>query len=465
MTTALPVSLSAWHQSAHAEPVVSLRAAMAFAISACALLVFSIAFTATTTLHPFSWRTSATIGSLLLQQTPLGQTNVLLLGVGDRHHAGADLTDTIILASIHPENRHVVLLSLPRDLSVVHVSGHLTRINALYAQHKRRLRSQSGASILAMQAVAQELEERLNIPIHGVVKVDFTGFATIVDALGGIDVHVPHRIVDVHYPVAEGVVGTFTMEAGMQHMDGETALRYARSRSSTSDYDRSQRQMQILAAMAERIRSRHLLQDLGFMRTVHRAVLHHAEWTFSAAELLTLGGILVSIPPENILTMHLSDRTGSDTTEAAPGGFVLPASIMQIGTGAMLVPRSLSGDPDDWGQLRALVALLFLYQDVYQDAPVFRVTADPQARLQAHRLRNELIRYGFTVEGDISQQPVTGTGILLLDIRHTPPVAAVLRGLTGLRGGRHAGTGTQILVGPEYRFQPFERRLWPEEAR
>ena len=123
----------------------------------------------------------------------LGHTNILLLGVGDKHHDGADLTDTMMIASIDPATRSAVLLSIPRDL---YLSGNARladgRINTLYMVFKGHVRathrgmSESEVSRLALQEVADEMARKFGIPIHGVIKGDFTTFTDAVDAMGFI---------------------------------------------------------------------------------------------------------------------------------------------------------------------------------------------------------------------------------------------------------------------------------------
>ncbi len=80
--------------------------------------------------------------------------------------------------------------------------------------------------------------------------LDFATFVRAVDALGGIEVDVPAPIVDTEYPTPDYGVTTIRFEPGLQPMDGERALIYVRTRHSDGDFGRSQRQLQVLQALA-----------------------------------------------------------------------------------------------------------------------------------------------------------------------------------------------------------------------
>lgn len=400
-----------------------------------------------------------------------GRTNVLLLGVGDDEHTAHDLTDAIIIASITAKEKSAVLLSIPRDLYVTDAEGMgPNRINALYAlrkrAHVRKGMTGSGASIAAMNDVAAEMEKRLGLPIHGVLKIDFTGFEQVIDAMGGVDVTVPKDLVDETYPVKEGTLGVFSLKAGQQHLDGKMALRYARSRHSTSDFDRSARQQQILSALMEKSERRQAFENFRLFDQLRDSLHGHIEWTLPPKELLGLAGSLLTLHRDRIVTMQLNTRTGGDRTEAAAGGFVRGAPA-GVASGSVLVPSSLSDSISDWGQIRTLAELMFSQRDLYLERPAITIVHAPKARLQAQRLRNEFLRYGFAVQelapaGD-DVQVYSG----LRAQEGDAPSAGIFAKLSGLPfRWRSQGTGIlpeiRIALGEDYRFMPFQLRLEPE---
>ncbi len=170
-----------------------------------------------------------------------GRVNVLMLGIDERPNEGLDFrSDTMILAGFNPAQREVALLSIPRDLYVTVPDYGENRINTAHF---------FGGPPLAMETVRRQF----NIPLHYYVRMNFNGFVSIVDAMGGITVDVAEPLHDENYPTPDYGITTIDIPAGVQQMDGATALIYARSRYSTSDFDRSRRQQQIIAAIRDKL--------------------------------------------------------------------------------------------------------------------------------------------------------------------------------------------------------------------
>lgn len=188
------------------------------------------------------------------------RVNILLIGVGgDRHPGGGkDLADAIIVASFRPSTRQVALLSVPRDL--------YTRIGR-YGTHRINRAHAIGASTgypgggpaLLMDSVTEVIGE----PIHGFVRVDFEAFEKVIDALGGVDITVPHSFYDTLF--------RDRFVAGRQHMNGERALRYARYRyidgPGGDNFGREERQQQLLTALQTKIAALTPADVVTLMRT------------------------------------------------------------------------------------------------------------------------------------------------------------------------------------------------------
>jgi LCP family protein required for cell wall assembly len=181
-----------------------------------------------------------------------GRNNVLLLGIDRRNGTGwAYRTDTIMVVTLDPETGAAGMLSIPRDLQVA-IPGHgQDRINTANVYGYRQDNPEAGPDLLKAT-----IEANFGIPIDGYLMVDFAVFEQIVDALGGIDVDVPRVLHDTRYPDPRPgdpyAFRTVHFDPGQQRMDGKRALEYARSRMSTTDYDRAERQQLILLAIRER---------------------------------------------------------------------------------------------------------------------------------------------------------------------------------------------------------------------
>lgn len=187
-----------------------------------------------------------------------GRVNFLLLGKGGPEQTdGPDLTDTIIVASLDPCNKDAGLLSIPRDLAVKMESGETTKINSVYALTKYaeqdRGKSDEDAEKAGIQAIEDTVENVVGIKIDRYVMLDFTAFEQAIDAVGGIQI-------DVKTPVFEnmslkGKPYKLDVDTGLQQFDGLKALAYSRSRytSARGDFDRSERQREIIVALREKV--------------------------------------------------------------------------------------------------------------------------------------------------------------------------------------------------------------------
>ncbi|QQG43703.1 MAG: LCP family protein [Candidatus Daviesbacteria bacterium] len=224
------------------------------------------------------------------------RVNVLLLGIAGQNHDGPNLTDTIVVASYHLKTNQLDLISLPRDFWIDSIKG---RANSVYEMGLNR-----GAGLSSAKQVIGNV---LGLPIHYGLRVDFNGFIKAIDTVGGIDLSVETEFNDYHYPLAgeennlcdltsntvdlsaeeaqkyhlqpgpqqvfvniDGTIATDTadpnkelvyfrcrfehlhFDAGSQHMDGATALKFVRSRKGTngegSDFARAKRQQKVIEA-------------------------------------------------------------------------------------------------------------------------------------------------------------------------------------------------------------------------
>jgi LCP family protein required for cell wall assembly len=163
--------------------------------------------------------------------------NILLLGIDQRPgENGPFRTDTMILVSLDPATNTASMLSIPRDLWVRIPGYGENRINTAHSTGDAE-NYPGGGVALAKKTVAQNF----GVPVHYYVRVNFTGFEQLIDAIGGLDIDVATAIHDDKYPTEDYGTLVLDIPAGLQHMDGITVLRYARSRHGTGDFDRMDR--------------------------------------------------------------------------------------------------------------------------------------------------------------------------------------------------------------------------------
>ncbi len=225
------------------------------------------------------------------------RVTILLLGVDKREgEHGPWRTDTMILGTIDPQSKMAGMLSIPRDLWVPIPGYGENRINSANFIGDRD-KYPGGGPALAVKAV----EYNFGVPVHYYVLLDFDGFEKIIDTIGGVDVNVERTLHDEQYPDPSpdnpDRVKTIHFDAGLQHMDGKSALEYARSRRSTSDFDRSHRQMQIILAVREQALRLNLIPRVPeLMVTLADTV----QTDLQPGNIITLARWAGEIGPENI---------------------------------------------------------------------------------------------------------------------------------------------------------------------
>jgi LCP family protein required for cell wall assembly len=195
--------------------------------------------------------------------------NILLIGADEQR--GGHNTDTLIVLSIDPVSKRVAMFSLPRDTVDVPIpagsparrvfgSVYAGKINSFFVNTRRRADLFPGTDATrgynALKAVLGELYQ---LDIKYFVEVNFDGFRQVVDALGGVTVNVQIPVVDDRYPAAGGRLKRVYIPAGIQHMTGEEALVYARSRHASTDFDRGQRQQRVLLSLRQQADIEHIL--------------------------------------------------------------------------------------------------------------------------------------------------------------------------------------------------------------
>ena len=216
--------------------------------------------------------------SIVPTLTTSDQVTILLLGSDQRPYEGGFRTDTIILLILKPSEGTASMVSFPRDLYVEIPYHGENRINTAMVY--------GGFPLLN-----QTLHINFGVYAQHYVMVNFWAFVQIIDSLGGIDVHVAVPLTDHR----EGY-GEYTVPAGTVHMDGETALWYARSRYTSSDFDRTRRQQEVIRAIFERLLS---------LNAVERAPQIYDTYVQNVSTDLTLNDITPLIP----LAIKLTDPT------------------------------------------------------------------------------------------------------------------------------------------------------------
>lgn len=244
-----------------------------------------------------------------------GRVNIMLLGRGGEGHTAADLTDTLLIASIDPLQKESALVSVPRDFYVRVPDLGSMKINSVYANAKQQALngSQSPNQIkeadkAGLQAVKQALEESMGIPIHYYAMVDFEAFRKAIDTVGGITIDVPEQLYD---PMVawENNNNPLIASQGVQHFNGKRALLYARSRhgSARGDFDRAARQRAIIVALKDKVLSAGTFGNPLKISQLADAFGDHVHTDLNVNDLMRLYTIAKEMPSDKVASIGLAD--------------------------------------------------------------------------------------------------------------------------------------------------------------
>lgn len=338
-----------------------------------------------------------------LEGEKVDRVNFLLLGIGGAGHDGPQLTDTIIFTSFRPSDGAVAMMSLPRDMTVPIPGYGYRKVN--HANAYGEMENPGTGSELASQVIGEVLDEDINYYL----RVDFAGFEEFVDAIGGVDVYIENGFTDSNYPIEgkeydecghassetsdplvtsdleltqdepselaqilaidqeeQGILEealeeenlpevvpdyscrfeSITFYEGWTHMNGRTALKFARSRHGNngegSDFARSKRQQKIILAVKDDVLSASTFLNPSRISKMMDTLKANISTNLDVWEIVRLAGEFKNLSASEI-TNHVIDAS-----DASP----LYATVLN---GAyVLLPKN-----DDWGPIQNIAENIF----------------------------------------------------------------------------------------------------------
>jgi len=280
----------------------------------------------------------------LLKGEGSGRVNILLMGRGGGNHDGPDLTDTMMLASVDPVNHTATLLSLPRDLWVNVPNQGVMKLNAAWETGEFKYLGKVSPGSTDPKAISagfnlvdQTVGGVLGINIDYNVLVDFQAFQQAVDTVGGVTVNVPSDLVDPTMAWENNGNATLA-QAGTQNFDGKQALIYVRSRETSSDFARAQRQRAVLLALKSKVETLGTLSNPFKISGLFSDLGNNVQTDLSLGNADRLYNILKDIDGANIGSIDLDGGSVAGATQYVTGGningqaIVLPkAGLFQYG--------------------------------------------------------------------------------------------------------------------------------------
>lgn len=301
-----------------------------------------------------------------------GRTNILILGYDQRENGVilTQLTDTLLVASVDKNGEKASLISIPRDLWVKRSDDTYSKINEVYAY--------KGAEELSFV-----VGNVTGIPIHYYLLVNFGMFKNVINTLGGVRVNIEKSFTDFEYPV-EGMENAtcgksdedaqkmledgasysqiypcryeaVNFPQGTQILDGDTALKYVRSRHGDSgegtDFARAKRQQNLIMAVKSGILSKETLFDITKINELYKIYEKQVDSNFDMSTIELFLNLANNSPTMDVRNIVLDDRS----EEEAGGLLYAPTDTTLYGGRYVLIPKT-----GDYSQIHAYInKLLF----------------------------------------------------------------------------------------------------------
>ena len=312
-------------------------------------------------------------------------TNALLVGKDTReYNQGLQNTDTIIIASYNHKTNEVVFISIPRDTYVeAPGGGWYCRINAVYNLAEQQ-KEGSG-----LPTLVETVEEYSGLEIQYYGLVDLQGFIKVIDLLGGVDVEVENTFTDYRYPSSRPGerYEVVSFKKGLQHMDGATALKYARSRHSMdagegSDFARAKRQQRVIMAVKDKLLQTQTLLNPQKIMDIANAMAENVQFSQIGIDDITAGINLFMDKNEDVkmYSFVMSPAVGYPRILTDRSGLT--------GRAYGIVPVAGLGKYDD---IHEYISYVLKYPDIYEEDPRvltyniglgYQATADETKKLQ-----------------------------------------------------------------------------------
>ena len=202
------------------------------------------------------------------------RVNFLFLGIAGEGNSAPTLTDTIIIINSTPRAEKPIGISIPRDLLIKFPDkNYYTKINALY---------QEGG----IETVKNLLLEITGLETDFYLTLDLGGVKTLIDKVGGIDIMVENDIYDFQFPAPYNSYEIFSLKKGQQHLDGETALKYIRTRyQPEGDFSRIKRQQQVISALKNKILSLNFVWNFPTILNIWKTLQNHSQTNIGLTDL------------------------------------------------------------------------------------------------------------------------------------------------------------------------------------
>lgn len=319
--------------------------------------------------------------------------NVLVSWIWWWNHEWTALTDTIILASINTKKKTVSMLSIPRDLYVEYPTWWAWRINELYTKWLKSFSEKK-----AMTYLEEKVEQITWEQIDYFVNIDFAWFVKFVDLLDWIEVEVPDDLVDTEYPDNNWGYETFSIKKWKQILNWTTALKYARSRHSTNDFDRSIRQQLVIKAIKSKLFNLNYIGNPSKLQSLYYAVSSNIKTDMWIKEILGFAWLMKEVQNKNMFSFNLNNSCDWWIDACETWGFLyLPNRDAFWGASVILPDWATASNISKYDNIQKFSNIIFNMSDVFLEKYEINIVNTTKVSWLANKIAIMFRRYGFNI--------------------------------------------------------------------
>jgi LCP family protein required for cell wall assembly len=338
-----------------------------------------------------------------------GRINILLMGRGGGNHDGPDLTDTMMLASIDPVNHTSTLVSIPRDLWVDVPNQGAMKINAAFESGEFKYLGKVAPGSTNRNVIQagfdeadQTVESVLGVTIHYNALLSFQAFQQAVDTVNGVSVNVPSDLVDPTMAWENGN-SPLIAKAGTDAFNGKQALNYVRSRETTSDFSRAQRQRAVLVALKSKIATLGTVSNPVKLSKLMSAFGDNVQTDMSLKDANRLYRIVKAIPDTKTASIGFAD---------APNNYVAGGTL--AGQSVALPTAGLFNYKDIQSYIRTQLKDPYILKE---NAKITVLNGTPTPGMASAK-SDELKTYGYNISSTGNAPNTNFVQTTLVDLTH-----------------------------------------------
>jgi LCP family protein required for cell wall assembly len=288
------------------------------------------------------------------------------------------------------------MLSIPRDLYVKYPWNDKSewKINWIYQRYFYREQSQD----YGMQMLKSKITEITGEEIDYYVNVDFKWFIEIIDTLEWIVIEVPEDLIDYEYPDSNWWYRTLIFKKWIWLFDWESALKYVRSRHSTSDFDRSLRQQQVISAIKDKVLSTYLITSPSKIKELYGVFTKNVLTDLPLTKILTLAYSFRNISEFSIVSSNMNDSCFYWSGTCYRWWILYtPERDLFNWMSVLLIDSTNVSNISNYELSKKYANIIFNYSGVWTENLKINILNSTKTSNLASTLSNDFLKYGFDI--------------------------------------------------------------------